>query len=254
MENVTEEYIIEHADTFDWNSFRCDPNKFSEDFMHTFRNEIRSFAHRNEEGQFHRVDGPAVYSNSGAKHWFLNGRLHRTNGPAVISAKGNKQWYVNGIEHTEVEFATLQSNNKTTNATDQLEEYITNNADTFEWDKFRCVVNNHTDSFIDQFNDDIQIRIWTDDNGDWHRTDGPAVIEGDSQHWCIHGKYHKEDGPAIIYEDGSKEWFLNGERHREDGPAVIYEDGDKEWYLNGVELSEKAHKQLIQWKGTQKTT
>ena len=56
------------------------------------------------------------------------------------------------------------------------------------------------------------------------------------------GEYHREDGPAVI--DGDiQAWYLNGKRHREDGPAII--NGDRqEWYLNGKKLTESEFNQL----------
>ncbi len=57
---------------------------------------------------------------------------------------------------------------------------------------------------------------------------------GHTCHYNKKGEYHRTDGPAVIWKDGTKIWFVNGKRHREDGPAVEYKNGDKWWYLNGV--------------------
>ena len=48
------------------------------------------------------------------------------------------------------------------------------------------------------------------------------------------GKLHRTDGPAVEMVNGHKEWRINGILHREDGPAVIFSSGRKEWFLNGV--------------------
>ena len=48
----------------------------------------------------------------------------------------------------------------------------------------------------------------------------------------LEGQYHRTDGPAIEFLDGTKYWYVNGKLHRLDGPAVEYSDGDKWWYVN----------------------
>ena len=55
-----------------------------------------------QNGQRHRVDGPAVESADGYKSWFLNGQRHREDGPAVEWAS-SKAWYLNGVKVTEEE-------------------------------------------------------------------------------------------------------------------------------------------------------
>ena len=50
-------------------------------------------------GQYHRVDGPAIEYTNGTKLWYLNGKLHRPDGPAIEHANGDKEWYLNGKCH-----------------------------------------------------------------------------------------------------------------------------------------------------------
>ncbi len=50
----------------------------------------------NEEGEFHRLDGPAKQYKSGQKEWYKNGKLHRENGPAVEFENDKKAYYLNG--------------------------------------------------------------------------------------------------------------------------------------------------------------
>jgi len=58
--------------------------------------------YRNESGQYHREDGPAIIHNSGSKEWFINGKLHREGGlPAVEWYNGDKSWWINGKLHRE---------------------------------------------------------------------------------------------------------------------------------------------------------
>ena len=68
-----------------------------------------------QDGQLHRVDGPAVENANGEKYWYLNGQLHREDGPAVVHANGIKYWYLNGENLSETDFNAKQTascNNK----------------------------------------------------------------------------------------------------------------------------------------------
>ena len=55
----------------------------------------------NDNGQLHRLDGPAFEGSSGYKAWYKEGRAHRTDGPAVVWSNGREFWYVNGIEQAQ---------------------------------------------------------------------------------------------------------------------------------------------------------
>jgi hypothetical protein len=64
--------------------------------------EIDSFGNklwRNNLGQLHRLDGPALEYPSGKEEWHQNGLRHRFGGPAVIHHDGTKEWYKNGKKH-----------------------------------------------------------------------------------------------------------------------------------------------------------
>jgi hypothetical protein len=52
-----------------------------------------------QNGELHRLDGPAVEDSDGYKAWYQNGELHRLDGPAVEEANGSKFWYQNGKRH-----------------------------------------------------------------------------------------------------------------------------------------------------------
>lgn len=54
---------------------------------------------KNEKGNFHREDGPAVEKVNGYKEWRMYGKRHRTDGPAVEMSNGSKQWWINGKLH-----------------------------------------------------------------------------------------------------------------------------------------------------------
>ena len=55
--------------------------------------------YRNEAGELHRLDGPAVILGDGAKFWFQNNRRHRIDGPAIEYSDGARAWYQNGRCH-----------------------------------------------------------------------------------------------------------------------------------------------------------
>ncbi len=71
--------------------------------------------------------------------------------------------------------------------------------------------------------------------------DGLDIDNEGTKRRYLNGEYHRTDGPAIEYSNGDEFWFLNGKRHRTDGPAIEYTDGTKYWYLNGMKLSEEEY-------------
>jgi hypothetical protein len=115
-------------------------------------------------GLRHRIDGPAIQWRNGSKEWWVNGELHRLDGPAVERADGYKAWYKNGKLHREDGPAI---------------EYPNGNK---EWYK----------------------------NGERHRLDGPALIYDGDKVWYVNDLKHRLDGPAIEYDDGTIEYFING--------------------------------------------
>jgi len=52
--------------------------------------------HRNEKGELHRVDGPAIEWADGTRAWWLDGKLHRVDGPAVERADGSCEYWLDG--------------------------------------------------------------------------------------------------------------------------------------------------------------
>ena len=79
---------------------------------------------------------------------------------------------------------------------------------------------------------------WYTQDGELHRTDGPAVeYTSGSKFWYLNGERHRTDGPAIEWASGGKVWYL---------PAIERADGTKEWYLNGEELSEDLYNKSVQ--------
>jgi hypothetical protein len=54
---------------------------------------------RNKEGEFHRLDGPAIEYVSGYKEWYQYGLLHRSDGPAREFVGGREEWWYKGELH-----------------------------------------------------------------------------------------------------------------------------------------------------------
>ena len=53
---------------------------------------------KNDKGEYHREDGPAIERVEGMKVWYVNGRHHRLDGPARIFPGGNViEWFINGF-------------------------------------------------------------------------------------------------------------------------------------------------------------
>ena len=48
--------------------------------------------YKNESGQLHRTDGPAVEYSDGSKEWYINGERHREDGPSIEFSNGDKYW------------------------------------------------------------------------------------------------------------------------------------------------------------------
>ena len=155
-------------------------------------NPILEF-HRNEAGEIHREDGPAIVYAKGNTEWYLNGKLHRDGGPAQDWSNlepGAGVWYQHGKRHRV-------------------------GAPAMKWSK-----------------DQNMAEYWYI-NGEMHREDGPAIDYGDGKGiWAKHDKIHREDGPAEYISNQHKIWVINGQYHREDGPAEITGKG-KRWFKHG---------------------
>ena len=56
-----------------------------------------STEYKNEQGLFHREDGPAIEYTDGAKEWRQYGKLHRLDGPAIDYDIKNRMCYIYGV-------------------------------------------------------------------------------------------------------------------------------------------------------------
>ncbi len=68
------------------------------------KEQLYGIEYRNELGNLHRTDGPAIEYNKGSKYWYINGQYHREDGPAIEYYDDHKKWFLNGIEYSEQEW------------------------------------------------------------------------------------------------------------------------------------------------------
>jgi len=77
------------------------------------------------------------------------------------------------------------------------------------------------------------------ENGQKHRTDGPAVDGPNSTEYWVNGQLHRDNGPSIVYHKGDengvgvgqKLWHLNGVRMPEYIVTANNADFKREWYF-----------------------
>lgn len=75
----------------------------------SIRKEYHGYVeYRNENGECHREDGPAVEFFSGGKQWYINGKCHRIDGPAIITSNGKKYYYLNDKEYSYEKWKRLK--------------------------------------------------------------------------------------------------------------------------------------------------
>jgi len=56
-----------------------------------------------------------------------------------------------------------------------------------------------------------------------------------SKFWIYKNQFHRINGPAVI-NNGSKFWMQNGLNHRLNGPAIYLYGGKELWYYYGKEI------------------
>ena len=153
--------------------------------------------YRNELGQYHREDGPAIEKANGEKYYYINGKLHREGGPAVVRADG-EYYYINGKTHREDGPAVVCASGH--------KEY---------WVNGKFYRDGVPDKVLDSKKFSTSIEC------------GKVVCRNEL------GELHREDGPAVLCPNGDKEYWVNGKRHRKGGPAIEKANGDKYYYING---------------------
>ena len=178
----------------------------------------------NNEGLYHRLDGPAIIYDDGTEHWYEFGKLHRDNDePAVIEHNGKMWWYQHGLLHRESGPARVYPDG---------EAWYLNGLKHRDGDEPAIIYNDGT-------------REWYK-HGFRHRDDGPALVfgAGGKQWWNNgvtsappEGLLELKDGSyKIVYKDFVVYYNKYGLKHREDGPATVFKDGYKAWYKNGKDI------------------
>jgi len=92
------------------------------------------------------------------------------------------------------------------------EEYITENADSFNWDDFECSMNIFSKKFVKEFKSEIKILFWKNEEGLLHREDGPATIDKryNQKTWYIDGEEISKNTKKFLSK-AKKQKFKNSE-------------------------------------------
>jgi hypothetical protein len=175
-----------------------------------------------KNGVLHRdEDEPAVIYPSGVLEYYKNGKLHRDNNkPAKIYNNGDKEYYKNGELHRDDGGPAKDLSHK--------KVWYQNGKIKRDGDK--------PDEIIYYINNVKQ--IWHNDNQQWHRINGPAVIDSHgNKEWRINGRLHNIDGPALIKNCKSEEFIVYCEKKLLNVRKFI--DCENEYYYNGNLVSQK---------------
>jgi hypothetical protein len=193
-------------------------------------NEYGTKIWKNEKGEYHRIDGPAIEFMNGDKYWFQNGNRHRTDGPAISLKKGDEYWYQNDLLHREDGPAC---------------EYADGDREWYQNGK------RHREDgpAIDKVNGDkcwyIEGKHYTEEEFNKKilemKVQNPEIEYANGIKYWYNGKgeVHREDA------NGNKEWYKNDKYHKLDGPAVEYANGKKSWYIEGVNYTEEEFNKKI---------
>jgi hypothetical protein len=66
---------------------------------------------KNEIGEYHRLDGPAIIRKNGSQYWYINDKSHRLDGPAYIGADGTQEWWIHDVNITNEVNKWMKCNN-----------------------------------------------------------------------------------------------------------------------------------------------
>ena len=215
-------------------------------FFYTTEDEGVEYEHKNENGEFHRLDGPAFVTGDGCEFWYKDGKKHREDGPASIYKNGSwgqtmMTWYKDGKIHREDGPAIFDT--------------FTLNADIYQY-WVNGKLHREDGPAFEMYTDDSERTEWWF-NGVKHREDGPAyqsyTDDLEISEWWANGKLHRDGNqPAVCksYMNGEVyrevyEWWVNGKRHREYGPALIVNE-QEEFYLEDVEYTREQFFLLIE--------
>jgi len=207
----------------------------------------------NEEGDLHRLDGPAVESADGYKGWYQKGLCHRLDGPAIEHANGTNFWFQEGRLHREGGPATECINGNKS----WLQEGLLHREDGPAAEYSNGDKEWHLDGVRlteEEFNKKIKTyeRKIVEISGEKYRLTSSKLIVDEIKGGRIVKKYivvaheqvvrwyneegiiHRDEGPALEWKNGHKYWYQKGLLHRDNGPAIEDTDGSKSWYQKGL--------------------
>jgi hypothetical protein len=86
------------------------------------------------------------------------------------------------------------------------------------------------------------------EQGQLHRTDGPAAERSGDKFYFISDKLHRTDGPAVELANGYKSYWIGGKLHRTEGPAIEWESCYDSIYITSLQQND-AVQILVLWVG-----
>lgn len=142
------------------------------------------------------------------------GARHNPIGPAYTDSSGSKSWWIHGKRHRLDGPAIIDS--------DGSKHYFISGIKYTE-ESFKEKIKKMTSA---------DYKILTNDKGQLHCDNGPAVINANGKEWHVNGMRHRLDGPAVEQTNGNKVWYIDNIVHRNGGPAIENSNGTKEWFAN----------------------
>ena len=60
---------------------------------------------KNKSGQLHCDNGPALVTERGDLHFFINGKRSRLDGPAIVWYDNEESYYIDGVKYEKHHYA-----------------------------------------------------------------------------------------------------------------------------------------------------
>lgn len=191
-----------------------------------------------QNGKLHRTDGPASEGLHGSCTWYVNGKRHRDQDePALIY-----------IEPGRCSYFTIKlewyKNNKLHRLKDQPASMTFTGIDPKHVDKIKTV-----DDVLKLGGNICVLEYYKHDKPYRRNFKNPVTAKGcdletskqviTRAEWKLNGELHRTDGPALI--DGCRKiWYQNGQLHRLDGPAIVdHHPSLNEWWIEGYRILTK---------------
>lgn len=174
--------------------------------------------YKNETGEFHREDGPAVILINGTKSWYNQGKLHREDGPAIEHPDGHLVWFKNDLMHREDGPAVEYSDGtrewfyqgKLHRETGPAIESADGRKAYYLFGKLYSNRKEYNKAVIRLLLGPVERKVVKETLKDKLSFAKKIAIPGTIIYRNKDGLFHREDGPAIECVDGTKYWFVNG--------------------------------------------